>query len=187
MSYMPGICHMISSSAIQYGSVILPWQCKWALKKSAGAISFLLQTADEKLDQVPETLPVMDHMSYWCKWPVPWTYIEPIILPLIEHSESVSLFWKKYLLLAGKAKLWKEEVSLFSLFKCFSFLEIISWLDFHFIIHQALVSCLHAEQQASWGFQNCGFTLAIQTHGNVFTDPTKGMLELFSALKCSLF
>lgn len=91
------------------------------------------------------------------------------------------------MLLAGKARLQKEEVSLFSLFECFSFLEIISWLDFHFIIHWALVSCLYAEQQARLCFQNHSFTLAIQTHGNVFTDLAKDRLKPVSILKCTLF
>lgn len=47
-------------------------------------------------------------------------------LALTEHSECVSLLYKKYLLSAVQ----KEEVSLFSLFKCFSFLEAAHWLDF---------------------------------------------------------
>lgn len=176
VSCMPGICHKISSSPVQDGSVILLWQCRWALKESAGALSFLPPPADEKLDQITENVPLMGHMSQCCEW---YSVMD------LHGTDGLAFNWALWMWLSvveeifalgwqGKtAERGSESVLLF--FKCFSFLQAISWLDFS--LHYSsrlgeLPTC-----RGSQGFQNCGFTLVIQHPWKCFHWPlTKGRL-----------
>lgn len=89
---------------MQDGSVILLWQCRWALIERAGAISFLLPPADEKLGQIPGNVPQVGHMSPCCEWHSVMDLHGTDGLAF-EHSECASLLQKKYLLSAGKAGL----------------------------------------------------------------------------------
>lgn len=131
VSCMPGICHKISSSPVQDGSVILLWQCRRALKERAGAISFLPPPADEKLDQITENALLMGHMSQGCEW---YSVMD------LHGTDGLAFNWALWLCLSVVEEIfalgWQgrtaergsESVLLF--FKCFSFLQAISWLDF---------------------------------------------------------